>query len=422
MQENFLHFLWRYRRFNQENLITTQNEPIQILEVGEHNTHAGPDFFNAKVQIGETVWAGNVEMHLQSSEWKTHKHQEDRAYDSVILHVVMEDDDPVFRPNGQQIPCLEIKKYIPLKITSTYQRIWHNAHWIPCQHHYHQVSDFTKQNWLDRILIERLEMKTLAIEQALQITNQDWEEVFYRFLARNFGVKVNTEPFEQLARSVSYKTITKHKNNHLQIEALLFGQAGLLDENFTDEYPKQLQKEYQFLQQKHRLIPIPKERWKFMRMRPANFPSIRIAQFAQLLFQSTHLFSKMLAAQNVKEIHNMLEVKVENYWKTHYVFDKTSISRTKKLGKSTIQLIVINTIVPFLFAYSRTKGDAQFRDRALQFLETLPPEKNSIISKWQELGQTVEDAADTQALIHLKRSYCDKKACTNCAIGNQILK
>ena len=422
MQENFLHFLWRYQRFDQKHLATTQGEAISILNLGEYNTHAGPDFFNARLQIGNTIWAGNVEMHLLSSDWKKHKHQTDTAYDNVILHVVLEEDEPIFRQNGERIPCLEIKKHIPPKISKTYQKIEQNKLWIPCQHLFHQVPALSRTSWLDRVLVERLEQKTQAIQLALNKSNNDWEEVFYQFLARNFGVKVNAEPFAQLAHSVSLKTITKHKDNLLQIEALLFGQAALLEEDLEEAYPQLLQKEYRFLKQKHGLHSIPKESWKFMRMRPANFPTIRIAQLARLLFQSHHLFSKMLAAKNVKEIENMFELQISNYWLTHYTFGKESPKRKKSLGKSTIYLFIINTIAPFLFLYGQIKDDHTFKDRALQLLEELPAEKNSIITKWQELGVETSNASHTQALLQLKNEFCKPKRCLECGIGNVILK
>ncbi len=422
IQENFLHFLWRYRRFEQTNLTTTQGQAVLVQTIGAYNTDAGPDFFNAQIQLDNTLWIGNVEIHVLSSDWNKHQHQLDAAYQNVILHVVLEEDEPIYFENGERIPCLELKNHIPQKLISQYQRIEQNTHWIPCQHQFHQVNPITKQNWLDRILVERLESKTQAIHLALAQTQNDWQTVFYRFLARNFGVKVNMQPFEQLACSLPLTTLAKHKNNLFQIEALLFGQAGLLEKEFEDKYPTQLQKEYQFLQKKYSLSPIPTETWKYMRMRPANFPTVRIAQFAQLIFQSSHLFSKILVAQSIKEIENMFELSLSNYWQTHYVFDKTSIKRKKSLGKNTIQLIIINTIIPFLFAYGQAKKEEKYKERALQFLEELPPEKNSILNQWKALGQSAHNAGDSQALLHLKKHYCSQKKCLNCAIGNAILR
>ena len=422
MRENFLHYLWRMKRLDLADLQTTQGEAITIHNFGSHNHHAGPDFLNAKIQIGETLWAGNVEMHLQSSEWLLHKHQEDAAYNNVILHVVLEEDQPILRASGERIPCLEIKKRIPLKLINVYQKLLHNEHWIPCQHHFYHVSDLTKNLWLDRMLVERLEQKTEAIEQTLQGNNGNWEETFYQFLARNFGVKVNSQPFTALAQSLPLMTLAKHKNNAFQVEALLFGQAGLLEKEFVDDYPRQLKKEYQFLQKKYTLVPIDGVSWRFLRMRPANFPTIRIAQFATLIHQSVHLFSKILEIKKVEQIENLFDVQLSDYWVSHYVFDKASTTRQKSLGKNAIHLLVINTIVPFLFLYGKLKAETAYKDLALQLLEELPPEKNSTIDNWKKLGMSPQSAYQTQALLQLKNEYCSAQRCLECGIGGAILK
>ena len=421
MKEDFLHYLWRLRRFDSNNLQTTQGETIEIQKVGDHNIHAGPDFTNARIRIGDTLWAGNVEIHLLASEWLKHHHQENKAYDNVILHVVLEEDSPVYRNNGERIPCLELKKRIPSKLTNIYQKLLHNEHWIPCQHHFYEVSNLTKNLWLNRLLVERLEQKTEAIIQTLQLNKSDWAETFYQFLARNFGVKVNAIPFELLAKSIPILTLAKHSNNLIQIEALLFGQAGFLAQDFNDSYPQQLKKEYLFLQKKYQLQPIKKELWKLLRLRPANFPTIRIAQFATLFYQSKALFSKILEAEGVKDLEQLFQVKLSNYWQTHYVFDKKSKSRNKSLGQDTVHLIIINTIVPFLFAYSRHQSNDNYQDKALYILDNLPLEKNSIISQWKLLGLEINTAYQSQALLQLKNEYCNEKRCLECAIGNKIL-
>ena len=422
MKEDFLHYLWRMRKFNHVALKTTNGEPLTIQATGEHNLDAGPDFSNARIRIGDMLWAGNVEIHVNASEWYAHKHQEDKAYDSVVLHVVFEEDKPVFRNNGERIPCLEIKKRIPPKISKIYRKLLRDETWIPCQHHFSKVKEITKNLWLDRLLVERLENKTTDIIRSLEINKNNWEETFYQFLARGFGVKVNTEPFEQLARSLPLLILGKHKNSLFQLEALLFGQAGMLEIDFKDDYPIRLQKEYNFLKKKYNLQSIHSESWKYMRMRPANFPSIRIAQFATLVYQSSHLFSKILAVQNVKEIEHMFEVKISNYWQTHYVFDKPSIKRKKSLGKNSIHLLIINTIAPFLFLYGKSIDRESLKEKALELLEELQPEKNTIINEWRKLGMNPSSAYQSQALLHLKKNYCDKKNCLNCSIGHAILK
>jgi len=422
MREDFLHYLWRTKRFHLDDLLSTEGEILQIVDFGKHNHHAGPDFLEAKVQVGETLWAGNVEIHVNASEWMAHKHQENKAYDNVILHVVLEEDQPIYRSTGERIPCLELRKRIPTKVIKIYQKIVHNEHWIPCQHHFYTVPTITKNLWLDRLLVERIEQKTIQIAEQLANSNHAWESIFYQTLARNFGVKINAEPFELLARSTPLNLFAKHKNNLFQIEALLFGQAGLLTKTFEDTYPNALQKEYQFLQKKYNLQPIKAESWRFMRLRPANFPSIRIAQFATLIYQSTHLFSKILEAETIKDLEKLFKVSLSDYWLTHYVFDKASAKRKKSLGKHTIHLLIINTIVPFLFLYGTHKSIAAYRDKALRFLEALAPEKNSIIEQWKILGMELDSAYQTQALLQLKNEYCSKKRCLECSIGNSILK
>ncbi|MFN7115349.1 MAG: DUF2851 family protein [Saprospiraceae bacterium] len=422
MREELLHYLWRTKRFEVNNLKTTQGDPVQILHSGDYNTHSGPDFLNARIRIGDTTWAGNVEMHLCASEWLRHGHASDKAYDNVILHVVLEEDVPITRANGERIPCLEMKHLISQKLSAKYLELLHSEKWIPCEAQFAQVSEMTRTLWLERLLVERLEQKTAIIAEALAQNQQNWEETFYQLLARNFGVQVNTEPFELLAKATPLLTLAKHKNSLLQIEALLFGQAGLLAAEFAEDYPNQLKKEYAFLQKKYGLMSLKAESWKFGRLRPANFPTVRIAQFATLIFQSNHLFSKMLVATNVAEIENMLEIKLSNYWLTHYRFDKASPKNEKKLGRNTIHLIIINTIAPFLFLYGKWKSDDRYQDRAFALLEQVPPESNHIIENWQVLGVKPSSAYQTQALLQLKKHYCNAKKCLHCAIGSAILQ
>ncbi len=422
MRESFLHFLWRTRRFDAQNLRTTENQPIEIQIVGEQNTHAGPDFFNARLRIADTIWAGNVEMHLQSSEWIAHKHSDDPAYDNVVLHVVFEEDLPILRTTGERIPCLELKGRIPPKLLENYQRLEHEQAWIPCQHFFRQVPEIVRLNWLDRLLVERLELKTTAIAEALKDTENHWEEAFYRLLARNFGLKVNAEPFEALARSLPLLTLAKHKTSLLQVEALLFGQAGFLKEPHRDEWPNELTREYRHLAHKYGLESLPQSQWKFLRLRPANFPTVRLAQFAALVHQSAHLFSKILETKNLRELENHFNVQLSPYWRDHFQFDKPSIKREKTLGRDFVHLIVINTIVPFLFHYGKIRDLDEPQKRALTLLEELPPEANNIVDGWVALGVPARHAFQTQALIHLKTRYCDQKRCLECAVGNAILK
>jgi len=421
MTEEFLHYIWRYRLFNQNLKLTTGDE-CQIIDVGSHNIDAGPDFFNAKIKFDNTIWVGNIEIHIKSSDWFTHKHQHDKAYDNIILHIVYDDDKPVRRKNGELIPTISLRDKFDKKLFETYNDFMTNRNWIPCNNMIKEVDRFVLNNWIDRLMVERLENKAVEIEEQLKFNGNNWEETFYQFLARNFGFKVNSTPFELLAKSLSLNYLGKHKNNKFQIEALLFGQAGLLSKKYEDEYPKKLQREYLFLQKKYMLIPIDPHLWRYMRMRPSNFPTIRLAQFADLVFNSSHLFSKILETDLLKDLCGYFELSVSKYWETHYSFDKKSKKTKKQIGKSTINLIVINTIIPFLFVFGRLRNNQAIIDKALKFLDQIPGESNSILNKWNELGMSVQTAYNTQALLELKNNYCNKKKCLSCGIGNVLLK
>ncbi len=422
--EAFLHYVWKLRLFDHEALVTTTGIPIEIIATGIHNHHAGPDFSNARVRIGETLWAGSVEMHKKSSDWLLHGHQTDDAYNNTILHVVYEDDKIILDPNGNPIPTLVLADKIPASYQQRYWKLLYNEYWIPCQAHIQQI-DSTHPvwaMWLDRLILERLEKKTTIIQAELQQTQNNWEETFYRLLARNFGVKQNTAPFEALAKALPLKILTKHKTNLFQLEALLLGQAGFLASDFEDKYVLDLQKEYQYLAQKYQLVPLLAASWKFGKMRPAAYPTIRIAQFAKLIHQSIHLFSKILATSDPKTLIAFFDIKLEGYWLTHYRLGEDSPKRNKTLGKATKQLILINTVAPILFVYGQYKAEEQYKIKAFDLLKYLPKEKNSILSNWEDLGVCAQSALDSQALLHLKNNYCSQKKCLDCAIGNKIIQ
>ncbi len=422
MQESFLHFIWRWRRFDANNLCSTQGRPIEILHPGEWNHDAGPDFFNARLRIGDTMWAGNVELHVRASEWNAHRHSEDTAYDNVVLHVVLEEDQPIVRPNGERIPCLTLQGRIPPQILENYQRLDQDRAWIPCQNFMQNTPDIVRLNWLDRMLVERLEHKITHIQEILYSTGNHWEETFYRILARSFGLKVNVEPFETLARALPLNILTRHKHELKQMEALLFGQAGLLEGAFEEKHPRALAKEYHFLRHKYGLTPMEASQWKFLRLRPANFPTVRLAQFAALLHRSVHLFSQILEVETIRELEHLFEVHPDGYWVDHFQFDRPSSNRPKNLGRDFIHLIIINAVVPILFHWGKTKKQEVYAKRALQLLEELPAESNTILQEWSTLGFSVKNAYQSQALIHLKTQWCDQKRCLECAIGNVILK
>lgn len=421
MLEDFLHYCWRMRRLDLRDMQTTEGEPITLIYPGTLNTDAGPDFFNIKVQIRDTLWAGNMEMHIHASDWYAHKHDQDLAYNNVVLHVVYQEDKPIYRRNGERIPCLELKNRIPLGIAAAYQRLIAQEDWIPCASQFQVSSDITRRLWLDRLMIERLEMKCQRLTEDLGKNNGNWEALFYQKLLRHFGGKINNNAFETLARILPLTLLRKYKNQLFQVEALLFGQAGLLDKPFKEDYPSRLRKEYLHLAHKHQLQPMNPAGWKFARTRPSNFPTIRIAQIARLIHQTDHLFSKALAAKNITELEAIFDLSISHYWKNHYRFDKTSIQRDKRLGKVLIHSIAINTIIPMLFFYGRQKGRDRYEERAVQILEMIPAESNTIISAWEALGMPAESAYHTQALLQLKKYHCDLQTCLNCPIGAAIL-
>lgn len=422
MREDFLHFLWRWRRFEMLDLRTTAGEPLEILHPGELNTHAGPDFFNARLRLSNTLWAGNVEIHRKASDWLAHRHDLDPAYDNVVLHVVFEEDQPLKRNNGTALPCLELQGRIPPKLLDKYQRLQNERAWIPCAASYASIPEIVRNNWLDRLLVERLEQKTAEIALVVEACAQHWEEAFYRILVRNFGLKVNAEPFEALARNLPLRLLSKHQDQIFQLEALLFGHSGLLAEPCGEEYPKSLAREYRFLQHKYGLTPMLPGQWKFFRLRPAGFPTVRLAQLAALLHGEANLFSQVLATRNTEELEQLFTVAPGEYWRTHFRFDKTTPPRDKPLGREFVHLLLINTVAPFLFHYGRVKGLPELQDRALQVLETLPSESNQVVASWLELGQCSGSAARSQALLQLKTHYCTASRCLECAIGTAILR
>jgi hypothetical protein len=422
MTEEFLHHIWKFKLFDQQNLRTTSGEVVEILKAGVHNFDAGPDFFNAQLKVGETLWAGNVEIHINASDWKRHFHQQDKAYNNIVLHIVYNADEPIYRASGEAIPTIEIKERIDKKLYQNYLNFKSNTDWIPCEKQIAEVPSIIINSTLDKLLLERLERKAQSIADSLKLNNNNWEETFYQYLARNFGFKTNAMPFELLAKSLSLLVLAKHKSSLLQIEAMLFGQAGMLNEHLEDKYPQALQNEYVFLKQKFQLNPVDTHLWKFLRLRPVNFPSVRIAQFANLIFNSTHLFSKIIETESLDFLKLLMNVDVSEYWQTHYMFDKVSKNKSKHLGEDSLNNIVINTIVPFLFVYGKQKDDQKYVDRALAFLEQTEGENNSIINKWESLKLPVKNAYSTQALLQLKNEYCNGKKCLSCNIGTYLIK
>jgi hypothetical protein len=422
MKEDFLHYLWKYRLF-QLPLLTTDNEPVEVIKTGIHNSNSGPDFIDARLKIGGTIWAGNVEMHLQSSSWFEHRHHRDGAYDNVILHVVLHNDKPAEQSNGQSIPTLECHNRIPESIFEKYQGLMASKLWIPCARIISHCPDIVISSWLETQLIERLANKAQAVEQVWLNCDNDWEEIFYRLLARAFGLKINSLPFEMLAASLPFKIIAKHLDQAVQVDALIFGQAGFLDNTLNDDYPARLKNEYVFLKNKYNLQGISQQTWKFMRLRPGAFPTIRLGLFSSLLQQTNSLFSFITETADTEKMKALFKVRAHDYWNTHYRFDVESEQESiKTLGESAIDLIMINAVAPILFFYGRHYGNEDFIDRAIHLLESIAPEQNSIITNWTKLGIEVKDAFASQALINLKNNYCSRKRCLECRIGSELLK
>lgn len=421
LPEDFLHYLWQFRLFEQRNLQTVSGEKVQVIHVGVHNQHAGPDFENSLIRIGDTLWAGNVEIHLQSSDWLRHKHQFDRGYDNVILHVVGCHDREIVRTDGTPIPVLDIGNRVPERLADNYFRLIECLDWIPCGNQLSKIEDIYLQTWLYRVEIERLESKSEQVIVLLNECKGSWDDSFHLALARNFGFKTNSIPFEMLARSLSRQLLGRYRNEPRKIEALLFGQSGLL-ERAKDDYPRDLHNEYTFLRKKHHLQPIDGYLWKYMRLRPRNFPTVRLAQFAALMLRSDHLFSIILEEQRVEKIVNLFEsLPVNEYWNTHNRFDAECIYSSSSLGEQALGNLLINTVTPFLMAYGRYAGSQEHIARSVDLLENVKPEINAVTDRFKKIGVSAASAFFSQSLIQLKKSYCDQKKCLSCGIGIKLL-
>ncbi|MDX2002747.1 MAG: DUF2851 family protein [Chitinophagales bacterium] len=417
MSEDFLYYVWQHRLFHQNDLTTMDGEPLQIVHVGQRNTHAGPDFSNARVKISDTLWAGNVELHLRTSDWKRHGHEEDPKYENIILHVVYEHDTNILNT----APILVLKDRVDERLQARYKMFQASTDWIACQHQIKQVNDIHLMQMLDRMLVERMEHKSAEILERLNWNKGNWEETMYQLTARNLGLKINTDAFDLLARSLPLNIIAKHKNSLFQIEALLFGQAGMLEGLAADDYQQSLQKEYNFLAKKYQLKPIEEKLWKFMRLRPPAFPTVRIAQLAMLLHKSKHLFSQSMESEHVQEVKGLFMATTSTYWQEHYRFGTLATRKEKRIGEKSIDLLIINTLAPLLFVYAQQMGKPRAKEKALQFLEELSAEKNALIDKWSQVRWKANTAYHSQALLQLKNEHCDKKCCLSCTVGHQLL-
>ncbi|MGY4384146.1 hypothetical protein ACVWYN_001172 [Pedobacter sp. UYP24] len=423
ISENFLFFIWQYRLFNNLDLKCVDGRPLQILNPGRLNKNAGPDFTEAKLIIDQIFWAGDVEIHVKGSDWELHNHHQNPAYEAVVLHVVYNNDKIISQQAGQAIPTLVIKERFNEGLLVNYSTLLNGLNSFPCKSQIGKIESLIVSNFLSRLLIERLEQKSEEVITALKERKGDWNETFYFFLARNFGFKVNAAAFEMLAMNLPKQILQKHSDKPLEVEALLFGQAGFLHDQMEGEYPVQLWLAYRFLKRKYSLNPIPVSVWKFLRMRPVSFPTIRLAQFAALQIHSRDFFSAILHATTWKELLVHIEdLPVNTYWTTHYHFKKDADDVPLQLGKKTVENILINTVCVFLFTYGRYTSNDAMVERSLGFLEQIPQENNSIVNQYVEAGLVVNNAFNSQAILQLNKYYCAQKKCLNCGIGIKILK
>jgi hypothetical protein len=421
MNEDFLHFIWKFRLTGRI-FHTNSGETLEVISTGEHNHDAGPDFLNARIKLGDTLWAGNVEIHVRSSDWIRHRHQHDSAYDNVILHVVYENDLEIRRRSGENIPALVLNGLIEPDVYDTYNYFLNNHLWIPCALRLPEVREIVVRDWLASLAIRRLERKAVEIGERLAFYANDWDQAFFEALSSTFGFRINKQPFELLARNTPVLYLEKHKDNLFQVEAMLFGQAGFLEGKYRTSYPKLLKKEYQHLRVKFGLEAISGHLWKFMRLRPNNFPTIRIAQLAMLIHTRSHFFSQIIQQSDYSQICDYFNVGVSDYWQSHYYFDRPSRNIGKTISTSTVDLIIINNVVPFLYLYAKHSGKEEYVDKAVALQEKINPESNSLIRKYAEFGIRPASAGESQGLIELKTNYCDRKRCLDCRIGLELIK
>jgi len=424
MKEEFLHFVWKYCLYDSDKLVDAEGNVVEVVFPGEYNRDSGPDFFNTKVMIGETIWVGNAEVHINSSDWYRHGHHEDQAYNNVVLHIIANADKQAVTASGIVVP--EVVPSIPEGVYRKYLEYVNNPLLIACQNDLHSVDRYLMTHWLNCLAIERLQAKTSTIEKTLGETGNDWEESLYRLAARYFGARVNTDNFEMLARALPLKLLRKHSDNRLQVEALLYGMAGMLSgelfrEAVDDAYFRELMREFRVLRSKYSLVPMHGWLWKFHRLRPAGFPTVRLSQLAGLVCRQRPLFSEILEATTAGELHVLLDNPASDYWTNHYTFGKGSAKRTGHAGEAVIDILIINVIVPMLFVYGRNRDHRLYCDRAVNLLEDLKPEANRITAEWKRIGIDAANASDSQALNQLLNEYCRKKRCLECRNGQKLI-
>lgn len=418
--EQLLHYVWKHKIFPLKELKTTTGQQVEVIDTGLANTDADPDFFNAKLKLDGVLWIGNIEIHERSSDWFKHGHHADAGYNSVILHIASEIDTEISRSNGERIP--QIQLICPEAVRTNYKELLETDSYPPCYRIIPSLPPFTAHSWMTALQMERFEQKATLLNERLKRCQGNWEDAFFITLARNFGFGLNGDAFETWAHRLPFRAVDKHRNDLFQIEAIFFGQAGILEDSDGDGYYLRLKKEYTYLQHKFGLIPMDASLWRFLRLRPANFPHIRIAQLACLYHRAYGLLSRIMETETLQGVRDILKGGTSEYWLTHYTFGGSSPSRQKSLSNTSLDLLIINTVVTFLYAYGLHKGNRVLCARAGSFLEELKAENNYITRMWEQCGMKASNAADSQALIQLKKEYCDKKKCLYCRIGYEYLK
>jgi len=421
ISEKLLHYIWKNQWFSGKYLETVQHQAISILNPGFPHHDAGPDFKQAIIKIDGITWAGNVEVHIYSSDWYKHQHQNDMKYNSVVLHVVYEHDREVFIEENTPLPTLELQPLLPSQLLLRYNQLTNALYTLPCQAYIKKVDPLAIQSFLVRLNHDRLHRKQIQIFETLNSFAKDWEQTMFYNLCQSFGFKTNAPAFEMLGKSLPFKILKKHADSHLQVTALVFGQAGMLEEELEDPYYQSLQNEYIYLKSKYKLIPIDAKCWNFLRLRPHNFPCIRLAQLGEIIFNHPDLFTEITTLGSPEYFQSIFIKKLNQYWDTHYHFGKASNKNNKIMGEKSFHLLLINALIPFLYSYGIFTGDEKLQEFCMSLLELLPFEENHITKKYQQLGFPVKHACDSQALLELHHEYCEKKHCIECMIGQTIV-
>lgn len=421
MKEDFLHYLWVHKKIPFSNLVTVNKESLQILNFGNFTQLEGPDIFNAIIRINQQKWAGNIEIHLKSSDWFLHNHDQNKLYENVILHVVWEHDLPVFDKNNREIPVLELKKYVSIGLFESYGELFRKKKWINCEESLNEIEDFVWEFWKEKLFMNRLERKVEQIKDLLFQLNNDWENVFYKMLLEGFGLNLNAGYFLKIAEKLPFSIIRKELGCFENIEALFFGVGGFLSIEYEDQYLKEMKKNWEFLRHKYLLDSVTFDLPKFYKVRPDNFPTIRLSQIAMVLYLNKNIFERCIKIEKLQDVYTIFQVEVSEYWHEHYLPDKKSLKKRKRISKSFVDLLLINAILPSIFTYFYTKG-FDYTEKIFEFMKDIKAEENAVLNRFQNLNVKNKNALDSQSLLELKKEFCNHSKCLKCQIGINILK